>query len=64
MDDFCKSINSIMRPIFFQQNAQIQTVPKRALIKEEEQTSTIIIYGLIVHQKKKIGLIGKREKDN
>lgn len=63
MDDFCKSINSIMRPIFFQQNAQIQTVPKRAL-KEEEQTSTIIIYGLIVHQKKKIGLIGKREKDN
>ena len=63
MDDFCKSINSIMRPIFFQQNAQIQTVPKRAL-KEEEQTSTIIIYGLIVHQKKKIGLLGKREKDN
>ena len=52
-----------MRPIFFQQNAQIQTVPKRAL-KEEEQTSTIIIYGLIVHQKKKIGFIGKREKDN
>ena len=63
MDDFCKSINSTMRLIFFQQNAQIQTVPKRAL-KEEEQTSTIIIYGLIVHQKKKIGLIGKREKDN
>ena len=63
MDDFCKFINSTMRPIFFQQNAQIQTVPKRAL-KEEEQTSTMIIYGLIVHQKKKIGLIGKREKDN